>query len=192
MPQYCKESVRGRLTAMAFSPERLAVTDHSCHRAVMDGMFRHLQRLKDVLRRMGRSPEDTDDLIQEAFLRLHVYCQTHEVHQEEAFLVHAVKNLSVDAHRRAHRDLYVKTPIESLPLLDLKLRPDEELSVQQRLDRVRAVLDGLTPRTREVFLMHRIEGLSSAQIGAAFRISVSAVEKHIARAVLALMSVVDT
>jgi RNA polymerase sigma factor (sigma-70 family) len=158
----------------------------------MHAMFRHLQRLRDVLRRMGRSPEDADDLIQEAFLRLHVYCQTHEVRQEEAFLVHAVKNLSIDAHRRAHGDLYVKTPIESLPLLDLKLRPDEELSVQQRLDRVRAVLDGLTPRTREVFLMHRIEGLSSAQIGAAFGITVSAVEKHIARAVLVLMNVVDT
>jgi RNA polymerase sigma factor (sigma-70 family) len=158
----------------------------------MDGMFRHLQRLKDLLRRMGRSPEDADDVIQEAFLRLHVYCQTHEVREEEAFLVHAVKNLSIDAHRRAHGNLYVKTPVEALPLLDLKLRPDEEVSVQQRLDRVRAVLDGLAPRTREVFLMHRIEGLSSAQIGAAFGISVSSVEKHIARTVLALMSVVDT
>jgi RNA polymerase sigma-70 factor (ECF subfamily) len=158
----------------------------------MDGMTRHLRRLKDLLRRMGRSPEDADDLIQEAFLRLHVYCQTHEVRQQEAFLVRVVKNLSIDAHRRAHRDLYSDEPIETLPILDLRLPPDEDLAIQQRLDRVRAVLDGLKPRTREVFLMHRVEGYSSAQIGEAFGIGVSAVEKHIARAVLALMAVVES
>jgi DNA-directed RNA polymerase specialized sigma24 family protein len=39
--------------------------------------------------------------------------------------------------------------------------------------------------------MHRVDGLSSAQIAAAFGISVSAVEKHIARAVLELMVLGD-
>ena len=141
---------------------------------------------------MGRSPEDADDLIQEAFLRLHVYCQTHEVRQEEAFLVRAVQNLSVDAYRRAHRNLYVDAPVETLPILDLRLPPDEDVAVQQRLDRVRSVLDSLKPRTREAFLMHRIEGYSSAQIGEELGIGVSAVEKHIARAVLALMAVVES
>ena len=141
---------------------------------------------------MGRSREDAEDLIQEAFLRLHIYCQTHEVREQEAFLVRTVRNLSVDSHRRAHRELYVEDPVETLPLVDVRLAPDEDVAVQQRLDRVRAVLDALKPRTREVFLMHRVEGYSSAQIAEHFEISVSAVEKHIARAVLALMSIVET
>ena len=157
----------------------------------MNGMVKHFRRLTDLLRGMGRSREDAEDLIQEAFLRLHIYCQTHEVREQEAFLVRTVQNLSVDSHRRAHRDLYVDDPVEALPLLDLRLTPDEDVAVQQRLDEVRAVLDALKPRTREVFLMHRIEGYSSAQIAERFEISVSAVEKHIARAVLALMSVVE-
>jgi len=154
-------------------------------------MVKHFRRLTDLLRGMGRSREDAEDLIQEAFLRLHIYCQTHEVREQEAFLVRTVQNLSVDCHRRAHRDLYVDDPVEALPLLDLRLTPDEDVAVQQRLEQVRAVLDALKPRTREVFLMHRIEGYSSAQIAERFEISVSAVEKHIARAVLALMSVVE-
>jgi RNA polymerase sigma-70 factor (ECF subfamily) len=82
----------------------------------------------------------------------------------------------------------VSDPIEKMPLLDLRPTPDEDLAVIQRLDQVRAVLDLLKPRTREIFLMHRLDGHSSAQIAASFGISVSAVEKHIARAVLALMS----
>jgi RNA polymerase sigma factor (sigma-70 family) len=157
----------------------------------MDGMARHLKRLKDLLRNLGRTPEDSDDLIQEAFLRLHVFCKTHEVRHEEAFLVRAVKNLSIDAHRRAHRDLYAEGPVETYEILDMGLSPDEDLEVQQRLDRVRAILDELKPRTREIFLMHRVEGHSVKQICAAFDISVSAVEKHIARAVLALMSAAE-
>jgi RNA polymerase sigma factor (sigma-70 family) len=148
--------------------------------------------LINLLRGMGRSREDAEDLIQEAFLRLHVYCQTHEVRKQEAFLVRTVQNLSVDFHRRAHRELYVDDSVESLPLVDVRLTPDEDVAVQQRLDRVRAILDALKPRTREVFLMHRIDGYSSAQIAEQFEISVSAVEKHIARAVLALMTVVES
>jgi RNA polymerase sigma-70 factor (ECF subfamily) len=157
----------------------------------MDGMFKHCRRLINLLRGMGRSREDAEDLIQEAFLRLHVYCQTHEVREQEAFLVRTVQNLSVDSHRRAHRELYVDDCVESLPLVDVRLTPDEDVAVQQRLDKVRAILGALKPRTREVFLMHRVEGYSSAQIAEQFEISVSAVEKHIARAVLALMTVVE-
>jgi RNA polymerase sigma factor (sigma-70 family) len=157
----------------------------------MHGMVKHVRRLIDVLRRLGRSREDTEDLIQEAFLRLHIYCQTHEVREQEAFLVRTVQNLSVDSHRRAHRELYVDEPVETLTLVDVRLTPDEDVAIQQRLDKVRAVLDALKPRTRDVFLMHRVEGYSSAQVAERFGISVSAVEKHIARAVLALMSIVE-
>jgi RNA polymerase sigma factor (sigma-70 family) len=157
----------------------------------MEGIAKHTRRLRSLLRRMGRTREDAEDLIQEAFLRLHVYCQNHEVREEEAFLVRTAQHLSVDAHRRAHGELYVGTSLESLPLVDVRLTPDEDAEVQQCLDGVRAVLDALKPRTREVFLMHRLEGFSSAQIAQQFGISVSAVEKHIARAVLALMTVVE-
>src|SRR5580704_9284976 len=98
----------------------------------MRGIIRPARRMFELLRRMGRTREDAEDLIQEAFLRLHVYCQTHEVREQEAFLVRTVQNLSIDAHRRAHHDLYVKDPVETLPLLDVRLTPDEDAAVQQR------------------------------------------------------------
>ena len=58
--------------------------------------------------------------------------------------------------------------------------------------KVAAVLDGVGSRTREIFLMHRVEGCGCSQIAERFGVSVSAVEKHIAKAVLALMDVVDS
>lgn len=158
----------------------------------MDGLKQRIRHLRNLLRRRGRSREDADDLIQEAFLRLHLYCQNEEVQKQDAFLARTVLNLSVDLHRKEHRELYTEEPLESLLLVDLKPTPDEDFAASQRLNKVGAVLGTLNPRTREIFLMHRIEGHGCSQIATRLGITVSAVEKHIAKAVLALMSVVES
>jgi DNA-directed RNA polymerase specialized sigma24 family protein len=41
-----------------------------------------VRKLKKLLRRRGQSPEDAEDLVQEAFLRLHAFLDGgHEVHR---------------------------------------------------------------------------------------------------------------
>jgi len=54
-----------------------------------------------------------------------------------------------------------------------------------------AITDSLGARTREIFLMHRISGLKHRDIAAHLGITVSAVEKHIAKASLFLLSWTD-
>ena len=159
----------------------------------MEPVKQRIQILKKFLRRRGESREDAEDLIQEAFLRLHLYCQSSESHQQEAFLKRTLLNLVVDRYRKEHADRYVEEKPEELSgdlaLIDLRPTPDEEFAVQERLIKVEALLNSLAPRTREVFVLHRLEGYSCGQIAKQFGISVSAVEKHIARAVLALMDI---
>lgn len=101
----------------------------------------------------------------------------------EAFLVKAAVNQAWDEHRRA------KHPASPVPfdpttyfLRDPGPLPDEALEVQERLARVRTGLNELPPRTRQIFLMHRFDGLKYLEIAEKLSISVSAVEKHIARA----------
>ncbi len=166
--------------------------------------YRRLEkRLKTLLWRGGRSPEEAEDLIQEALLRLHEYCQsrTHapgqsgEVADREAFLVRTVRNLSIDRHRRSHRHLYVQETIEelesNLPLIDTGPSSDEIFEAEQRLNKIRATLNAVSPRTREIYFAHR-SGYSYAEIGTHLGISKSTIEKHIARAVLALMDAKDS
>lgn len=150
----------------------------------MDAIGLLLVKLRRLLRSRGQSSHDSDDLIQEAFLRLQVYCQDKPVEQSEAFLVRTVLNLSVDERRRARNRLVVATPVEMLRLADSRPATDEALAVQQRLQRVKRALDMLSPRAREVFLLHRAEGFSYIQIAEKLGISVSTVEKHMAKAVL--------
>jgi RNA polymerase sigma factor (sigma-70 family) len=159
-------------------------------------MFRpgHFKRLLKFLRRKGRSHEDAEDLIQEAMLRLHVYGQEVPVVNEEAFLRHTVNNLSIDQHRRDRPDLRKEVPIEELDarsrLIAPESTPEETLEAQQRLNRIRAVLEAVSLRTREIYFAHRA-GYSYAEIADHMNISHITIKRHIARALLAIMEYSD-
>jgi len=150
----------------------------------------YFKRLLKFLRRKGRSHEDAEDLIQEAMLRLHLYGREVPVLNEEAFLRHAVTNLSIDQHRRDRLDLRKEVPIEELnthsPLVSTEATPEEALEAQQRLGRVRAALDDVSVRTREIYFAHRA-GYSYAEIADHMNISNITIKRHIARALLAIM-----
>jgi RNA polymerase sigma-70 factor (ECF subfamily) len=150
----------------------------------------YFKRLLKFLRRKGRSHEDAEDLIQEAMLRLHLYGREVPVLNEEAFLRHAVTNLSIDQHRRDRLDLRKEVPIEELnthsPLVSTEATPEEALEAQQRLGRVRAALDAVSVRTREIYFAHRA-GYSYAEIADHMNISNITIKRHIARALLAIM-----
>jgi RNA polymerase sigma factor (sigma-70 family) len=153
----------------------------------MDGLSVHLCYLKKLLRRRGRTLEEAEDLVQEAFVRLQVYCKEGgTVREPEAFLVRTVLNLAIDARRRDRRDLYENQSVEDLYLVDLSPSPDEVFAAEQRLLKIRCSLNRLSERTQEVFFLHRLEGFSYAEIAQRLRVSVSAVEKHIASAVATL------
>jgi RNA polymerase sigma-70 factor (ECF subfamily) len=153
-----------------------------CHGDQMDSVRLLLTKIRKLLLSRGRTVDDTDDLIQEAFLRLELYCRDHEVQQPEAFLVRTALNLSVDERRSARARRIVPERVETLTLIDPRPTPDEVLATQQRLQRMKRGLQALTPRVREVFLMNRLDGYSYAQIAERLGISESAVEKHIAKA----------
>jgi RNA polymerase sigma factor (sigma-70 family) len=149
---------------------------------------RYFQRTRKILMRRGTRREDAEDLVHEAFIRMQLYCENGgEIKQPEGFLVRTAMRLAVNAHRDAHEDLYAKASVDELTLLiDTRPTPDEELAAEQCLMRMRTALDQLSSRTRDVFFMHRFDGMAQAEIARTLRISVSAVEKHVAIALAAL------
>jgi RNA polymerase sigma factor (sigma-70 family) len=140
-----------------------------------------------MLRRRGQRREDAEDLVQEAFLRLQVYCnEGNEVRSLDAFLARTVLNLAANAYHSDRSHLYACDTVENLPLADLAPTPDEVLAADECLSRIKVILGGASRRTRDVFFMHRLYGLSYAQIADHFDVTVSAVAKHIATAMAVL------
>jgi RNA polymerase sigma factor (sigma-70 family) len=154
----------------------------------MNPLMARVHRLRKLLRRSGQSREDAEDLVQEAFARLQAYCnEGNEVRCPEAFLTRTAFNLASTARRRDRSHLYNRgVAVEELEVTDASPTPDEVFAAEECLHGIEALLGGLSRRTRDVFFMHRLDGMSYAQIADHFDISVSAIEKHIAIAMAAL------
>lgn len=151
----------------------------------------YLTQLRDRVRRkiarLTRYDQDTEDLVQEAFLRLRVFEAGHAVQSAEGFLVRAARNLAIDNHRRVRRAPIADQSIDEMEIRDMGAGPDEVFEARERLQRLMAGLDALSPRSRTILLAMRLEGLTQAQVARQEGISVSAVEKHIARAMVFLI-----
>jgi RNA polymerase sigma factor (sigma-70 family) len=148
-------------------------------------MIKDWQVTRDVMRvmllRRGRSAEDADDLMQEAWLRYALYRRRKQVASPGAFMVRTALNLAASADRsRAARGEEVAA--EELPLPDGS--PDIEATVlaRERLARLDACLDRLGSRTRAIFLDIRVGGMTFSEAAEVHGISVSGVEKHVTQA----------
>ncbi len=141
-------------------------------------------KLRRLLHSRGRSADDADDLIQEAFLRFELYCRERNVEQTEAFLVRTILNLSSDLRKRQHYAERLAQTLATVALGDSSPAADEVCANRERLQHLKAGLDRLSPRRREVFVLNRIEGYSFVQIAGQLGITLSAVEKHAAKALL--------
>lgn len=132
-------------------------------------------------------PNDVDDLVQEAFAR---FVGRHGLRDQavatpEAYLTTVATNLLRDrakqavARATAHHHLFDETEIAG---------PDPVVRLEARdaLRRLEAAVARLRPRTRTVFLLQRVEGLTYPQIAERTGMSVKAVKKQMAKALFAL------
>jgi RNA polymerase sigma factor (sigma-70 family) len=149
----------------------------------------------ELLRRLTKLTRNSDvaeDCLQSAFARVEEYRRHTRVDNELGLLARVARNIAIDEARKAR----VRTGagcVSELPehYRDCRPLPDEVLMVRERLSRAHAILNQLPDRTRTVFLMHRFSRMKYREIAVELDISVSAVEKHIARASLALANGVD-
>jgi RNA polymerase sigma-70 factor (ECF subfamily) len=150
------------------------------------------RKAKLAIVRRGVPVDEADDLVQEAFLRLEKYERDHEVQSREAFVMRAAANLTVDRARRAAANPV--GPAGELNLADIaaaEALPDEQAESRARLEHLELGLAALPEQARRILLLRRIDGLSFKEIAATEGLSVSAVEKKVARATLALMKWMD-
>ncbi len=138
----------------------------------------------------GATADEAEDILQEVHLKL-LEERIGPVAESRAYLYRMTNNHFlgwrrtvgrrvrreedwVDAHSGEERE------IDERPSVEAHLIAREQLALLQR------VLDGLPERTRTIFRRFRIEGEPQRQIAADLGISVSAVEKHLARAYAAI------
>ncbi|NBV16258.1 MAG: sigma-70 family RNA polymerase sigma factor [Janthinobacterium sp.] len=153
---------------------------------------RYYQELLNFCWRGLRNRETALDLVQESYARvLGVQARSapgeQAVREPRALLYHTARNLMIDKHRRAalrQHDALDALPEAAHPAAPQHLEPEQALENSQDWQACVAAIDALPPRCRDAFVLHVFEELPHAQIAARMGISVSMVEKHIARGML--------
>lgn len=150
----------------------------------LDHLYRrHREKL---LRFVGRhTPVDrASDIVQQLFVRLAAKCLQGEWMPvaPDAYLRKAAINLIRDEARQAtRRSANLHVCAEDVSISDGD--PVAVLEARDILTRLEATMALLEPRTREIFLAHRIDGFSYGEIAARTGLSIKTVEKHMSRAI---------
>jgi RNA polymerase sigma-70 factor (ECF subfamily) len=136
-----------------------------------------------------RDRTESEDLVQETYLRLYDYRRTRSVANVGAFCFAVARNLVRDHVRRLR-----STPIAmDLPEETVCPAPraDEILAYRERVEVLTRALRAMPPLRREVFTRRRLDGHAVATIASDLELSVTAVEKHVVRALADLRAALD-
>lgn len=149
-----------------------------------------LSRVKALLMRCGSSHHDAEDFVQDAFVKYTSYPKKESIVEPEAFITRVAQNLRRDAYRASKRQGEQVLDAEKT-LVDPSPSLDDALLAREQVEIISKVLATLDPKTCRIFLAHRVYGMSYADIARECEISVSAVEKQIAKAALIITRAVE-
>ena len=124
--------------------------------------------------------DDSADLVQSLFERLVARARRGGLEAPGAYLARMAGNEAASQARRAQREAGLAERLREEQATSID--PHRQLETRDMLRRVEAAVAKLKPKTRAIFLAHRIEGLSYAEIAARTGLSVKGVEKQMSRA----------
>ncbi len=167
----------------------MAKPDQICEQSVFKELFwAYARPLRNFLYYKCGDPNLAEDLMQEAFLRMWAACQKVSYDKAKAFLFRVANNLFLDEvkHRKvvAKFQLNISKPVQHFT-------PQDELEENEFRARLEDAIARLPEKSREVFLLNRIEGLKYREIALLLDISVKAVEKRMHKALVELRKLSD-
>jgi RNA polymerase sigma-70 factor (ECF subfamily) len=137
-----------------------------------------------LIARLG-SEDDAEEVVQELFIRLKRAVVTEEIQTPASYLYRMALNLARDYRRTRQRAqirdgqwiegsrvMMGSEPVANLP------SAESAYAAKQLLAAVREALGDLSQQCRRVFVLHKFEELSHAEIANRLGISRSTVEKH--------------
>jgi RNA polymerase sigma factor (sigma-70 family) len=160
----------------------------------MEGLDARFRRplMSYFKRRVGNHAE-AEDLTQQVFMRLLAADDFERVEQAEGYVFTVASNLLNDRGRQAARrsgpggiglnlDLVAELTREAME----DRSPERVLLGRETLADVLRTLDALGERTRDIYILFRLENMKQREIAALLGIGQSTVEKHVTKATLQL------
>lgn len=144
----------------------------------------HYSWLQHWLRGRIGCEHNAQDLAQDTYLKLLASQTLLNIEQPRQYLVRIAKSLMIDAYRRkqveqAYLNSLAEQPEAYMP------STETQVLVLEALIEVDNMLQGLPSKVRSAFLLRQLDGLSYKDIAQQLQVSLSSVEKYVARALTA-------
>lgn len=126
------------------------------------------------------SPDVTQDLVQDVFIRLLRRKQTGEIDHPSAYVMQTASSVWND-HLRAGQVRHVGSHDEydDINHSPEGFSPERVYEGREAIDRILAALSELPERTQDIYLLCRFDGYKRHEAAKRLGISVSAVDKHL-------------
>lgn len=146
-----------------------------------DQIFRqYYQELYFFAMQMLHDPEDSKDVVSDAFEEVWTHFSSVKKETVRYFLYRIVRNRCIDTLR------HKKIQMQHAELMLQVTKPYDEsmdtLEWQEREARVKEILDAMKPPTRDIFIACYVDHKKYAEVATLMAISIDTVKKHIKKA----------
>ncbi|WP_245656358.1 RNA polymerase sigma factor [Novosphingobium naphthalenivorans] len=145
----------------------------------------HEAALRARLRRIMANSDEIDDTVSETMTRAFAVDDFTRITNGRGYLFTIARNLIIDEARRSKVVSY--EVIADLDLIADDISAERKLQARDELRRLEAIIDTLPIQCRRAFILRRVHGKPVKAIAEEMGLSVSTVDKHIARAALKVM-----
>ncbi|MFN3524154.1 MAG: RNA polymerase sigma factor [Phenylobacterium sp.] len=141
----------------------------------------HRAVFRAYARRLVGDESEADDLVQEAYGRV-LGCDWRRLEAPERFVLRVIRNLAVERFRKA-RVVSIRQidALDPEAIADDAPDPESRLAARDDLRHAIRALGALPPQCRRVLILRKLQGLSPGEIAVRLGLSVSTVEKHLAK-----------
>ncbi len=136
--------------------------------------------LRKLRRRVG--PDEASDLVQEVFARFLRIEALGRIENPAAYLSRITRNILIDRARGKRRGMPIFFPFDDERSASVRADQAWRIETTDLLGLYRRAVRSMPPKTRRVFLMHRLRRLTYKEIAEQIGISVATVEYHMMRA----------
>jgi len=154
---------------------------------------RYCKRLYGFVLRYIKQKEDAEEIVQEVFVKIWESRNKIDAYSSfESFLFTIAYNTTISLLRkRANEHKYLEH-LKSLQQFNSSPDLIDEINFNELNNRVKLLLNELTPRQKEIFQLSREDGLTHDEIAKKLDISVNTVKKHMANTLAFLKSQINT
>lgn len=133
-----------------------------------------------------------EDMVQQVFERLIQRGELDSIENAKGYIFRVAQSVVTDHLRKSgSRQSHAHEEFDESVHGGVDFSPEHVLAKRERLARAMQILQALPERTRVIFVLRRLEGVKYQEIATRLGISVSAVEKHMERAVAQLAKGMD-